>query len=97
MLFLKETIFHNIIQLPALTGYDITSFLYGVGKIKPFQKIAKNTNLFELLANLGHTTSANDVIKGSYVETKLRLHNKQKRKNLISLPPDPLSCKRGIR
>ena len=39
----------------------------------------------------------NGTAKETYVETRLRLYNEQKRKNLISLPPDPLSCKQAIR
>ena len=35
--------------------------------------------------------------KKTYVETRLRLYNKQKTKNSISLPPDPLSCKQTNR
>ena len=38
----------------------------------------------------------NGKLKETYVETRLQLYNKQKRKNLISLPPDPLKRKQAI-
>ena len=42
------------------------------------------------------TVLYNGTSKETYVETRLRLYNKQKTKNSISLPPDPLSCKQVI-
>ena len=34
--------------------------------------------------------------KESYVEPKVKLYNSQKTKNLITLPPDPLSCEQTV-
>ena len=75
-LFLRKTICYNIIQFHALTGCDTTSFLYAVGKIKPFQKIMKNPNVLELISNLEHIVSANDdVIKNFEIFIQTEVYN----------------------
>ena len=60
LLFLGKIIFENIIQFHAPAGCDTTSHFYGVGEIKPFQKIMKNANVLELISHLGHIVSADD-------------------------------------
>ena len=42
------------------------------------------------------TVLYNGMAKGPYVETRLRLYNKQKTKNSISRPSDPLSCELSV-
>ena len=95
-----------ITSFSSIQGCDTTSYFYGVGKIKPFQEIVKNTNVLKLISNLGHIAN-DDVIKNceiyiqtvlyngtskeTYFETRVRHCFKQKAKNSISLPPDPLS------
>ena len=71
LLFLRKTMCYNIIQFHALTGCDTTSFLYGVGKIKLFQKITKS-----IISNLEHIVSANDdVIKNCEIFIQTELYN----------------------
>ena len=76
LLFLGKTICHNIIQFHVLTGCDSTSYFYGVGKIKLFQKIMKNTNILQLISNLGHKVSADDnAIKNCAIFIQTVLYN----------------------
>ena len=103
------------IMLPyvhALTGCDTTSYLYGVGKIRVFNKILKKPSVLSDLETLGQgsglpveyskierfvkTVCFAGKENETLVETRERLYNKQKVKSSQSLPPDPDSLKQAI-
>ena len=103
LLFLGKTICYNIIQFHALTGSDTTSYFYRVGQtiskntnvlelISNLEQIVSaNDNVIKNCKIFIQTVLYNGTSNRTYVETGLRLQTKQKTKNSISLPPDPLS------
>ena len=93
--------------LPAyhsITGCDTTSYPYGVGKVRPWNKALKN-NKITLLADLEKKNeegleSAERFVRTmmypgkeseNVVETRSRMYEKQKQKASSSLIPDPAS------
>ena len=59
--------------------------------------VSANDNVIKNCEIVTQTVLYNRTSKEAYVKTKLRLYNKHKTKNSISLSPDPLSLNQAIR
>lgn len=96
----------------SITGCDTTSFPYGIGKVKPFKKMLmkEKWNLLlgygKSLHSAGEITSAKCFFRTcmypgtdqeTFVETRIRMYNKQKVKSSSSILPDESSTDEHIK
>lgn len=95
----------------SITGSDTTSYLYNVGKVRPFRKMTKSkTCTSNLLINIGRNpVNYVDAVKfmqvalypgkesESFIETRIRMYEDQKVKSSKSLLPDLNSATQHIR
>ena len=59
--YLGPTVSNNISRFHAITGCDTTSYFFRVGKIAPFKKILKQSDLISLISELGKQTTVDDM------------------------------------